>query len=913
MPTPRKSAFSSAGAESPRWPGSPRLQPPASPRVGPYTPPSSSSAAAPAINVQRATPSPRSTNTRTANANSNANANPNPTSRTDHNSNSNTSTNTSTSSKDTNSGNYSHSNSSNSNVSANTYASASAESDVDESQMPSGSRTPARGSPSTLETVREVSLSSSPSTDHGVSLDGFRDRLSSEDSTATVRGSSHLHHPTDIPMLRTRQALLAQSQANESGNESGGAGPSGSTPAERKRTMSTISTGPSPPLLSRQSSALSTKQLKGKEELSKHMTVETETVEVLQQNALLSSTGGAGAHKTLKNKQSSETIRPKREKRKATRKLPAVNPLSGEQRIGPSLVSRISATIATPQRPTKFRQRYQGSRRPASAAPLDLSSSSSSSPSQSPDNVVGQVPLAPGSPPGLPHGLPARCLRRTSSRSLCSIPELPSSRFSFFSLLTNTSTASSKADNFEAKIASAVDEANTSDSEETFVYDSNPPERDDRQRRFHSRTPSATSMVSQGGERVNLRSIYGMIDERPGMASAAKRGNKFLNTLSNNGADSYHDDENGKGSGRSTAGSARGSARHHHLGRWGRNHANNGHTSLFDSDSPFLTTASRSKLGSSSSQGARRSPAGPPSPHHHRVMHNGKRSLMQFPPSTYDLDEAAPADDERTPLIHGSVRSSRSSRSRRPNSRSHPSMRHIESQSFRQRQSCLNRFAACLVVTIMLFLGITGAIGFMFATSQPMTDIELRAIKNVLASEPELMFDLTLKAHNPNIVVVTIDQADLEIFAKSIHAGTDGEWSQFPEVPAPPDPAPGFGALDDPPYDTPDDDSAPNMKLGTINEFDSPLSFEGSFFHHGWSESTGEVRLHAPGNFTNGGSTRWGRILENEFDLIVKGVVRYTLPFSNHIKSASISGRTTVKPNSANDPSLRPNTTIPDA
>jgi hypothetical protein len=801
MPTPRKSAFSSAGAESPRWPGSPRLQPPASPRVGPYTPPSSSSAAAPAINVQRATPSPRSTNTRTANANSNANANPNPTSRTDHNSNSNTSTNTSTSSKDTNSGNYSHSNSSNSNVSANTYASASAESDVDESQMPSGSRTPARGSPSTLETVREVSLSSSPSTDHGVSLDGFRDRLSSEDSTATVRGSSHLHHPTDIPMLRTRQALLAQSQANESGNESGGAGPSGSTPAERKRTMSTISTGPSPPLLSRQSSALSTKQLKGKEELSKHMTVETETVEVLQQNALLSSTGGAGAHKTLKNKQSSETIRPKREKRKATRKLPAVNPLS----------------------------------------------------------------------------------------------------------------ASSKADNFEAKIASAVDEANTSDSEETFVYDSNPPERDDRQRRFHSRTPSATSMVSQGGERVNLRSIYGMIDERPGMASAAKRGNKFLNTLSNNGADSYHDDENGKGSGRSTAGSARGSARHHHLGRWGRNHANNGHTSLFDSDSPFLTTASRSKLGSSSSQGARRSPAGPPSPHHHRVMHNGKRSLMQFPPSTYDLDEAAPADDERTPLIHGSVRSSRSSRSRRPNSRSHPSMRHIESQSFRQRQSCLNRFAACLVVTIMLFLGITGAIGFMFATSQPMTDIELRAIKNVLASEPELMFDLTLKAHNPNIVVVTIDQADLEIFAKSIHAGTDGEWSQFPEVPAPPDPAPGFGALDDPPYDTPDDDSAPNMKLGTINEFDSPLSFEGSFFHHGWSESTGEVRLHAPGNFTNGGSTRWGRILENEFDLIVKGVVRYTLPFSNHIKSASISGRTTVKPNSANDPSLRPNTTIPDA
>jgi hypothetical protein len=253
-------------------------------------------------------------------------------------------------------------------------------------------------------------------------------------------------------------------------------------------------------------------------------------------------------------------------------------------------------------------------------------------------------------------------------------------------------------------------------------------------------------------------------------------------------------------------------------------------------------------------------------------------------------------------------------------------MRHMESQSFRQRQSCLNRFAACLVLTIMLFLVVTGAIGFMFATSQPMSDIELRAISNVVASEPELIFDLTLKAHNPNIVVVTIDQADLEIFAKSMHAGTDAGWSRYPAQPAPPDPALGgrggggdgggpgpVHALDDPPYEPPNngDDAAPNMKLGTINEFESPLSFEGSFFHHGWSLSTGEVRLHVPGNDTAGGAARWGRILENEFDLVVKGVVRYTLPFSNKIKSAAIAGRTTVKPNAANDPGLRPNVTLP--
>jgi hypothetical protein len=70
------------------------------------------------------------------------------------------------------------------------------------------------------------------------------------------------------------------------------------------------------------------------------MTVETETVEVpTQQSALLAASTAAGAgghhhhhhhHKTLKSKQSTETIRPKREKRRVARKLPAVNPMSGE-------------------------------------------------------------------------------------------------------------------------------------------------------------------------------------------------------------------------------------------------------------------------------------------------------------------------------------------------------------------------------------------------------------------------------------------------------------------------------------------------------------------------------------------------------------------------------------------------------
>jgi hypothetical protein len=99
------------------------------------------------------------------------------------------------------------------------------------------------------------------------------------------------------------------------------------------------------------------------------------------------------------------------------------------------------------------------------------------------------------------------------------------------------------------------------------------------------------------------------------------------------------------------------------------------------------------------------------------------------------------------------------------------------------------------------------------------------------------------------------------------------------------------------------------MRLGTIRRFDSPLSFEGSFFHQGVSSSTGAVRLHRPGNGTDGGSERWERILDDEFDLILKGVLKYSLPLSQRIRSVAISGRTHVKPNSANDPTPAPNGT----
>ncbi|KAL1859572.1 Vacuolar inheritance and morphology protein [Diaporthe australafricana] len=654
--------------------------------------------------------------------------------------------------------------------------SSQSDNDGDEAHLQPGMRTPARGasasnSTTALETVEEVSPLASPQ-EGGGALEKV------DDLTASEAGSQADHLEFAVHGAEKSQA---PSTNNDSSSESG------SVKGHRRRTSANV-----PPALTTRQSSASTKKSKPSEGSVQHMTVETETVTSIPQHSLAPVAVKEGPSGTLRTRPSSETIRPKKEKKRPSRKQPNIG----------------------------------------------------------------------------------------------------------------SGTASSKADIFEAKIASAVDEADSSDSEETFVYDSNPPDNNDRPRRFHSRTPSATSMISQV-DRNGLRHITTIMDNAAANAGS-KRNMKFVNTFNSSGNESAMAEDDGKGTARSAAGSARGAGRvhHHHLGRWGRN-GTNGHTSLFDNEAPFHisnTTAQRSKFSTNSNSS--RQPSGPPSPRFlnaGRIASAGKRGMHA---ASYDLDDTTGtgADDERTPLLHGSVRSSRSGRTRRGQP---VTLRSLESQTYRRNPSVLNRFASCLVLTVMLLLVVSGAIGFMFATSQPLTDVELIAIKSVVAAEQELIFDIEVKAHNPNVVVVSIDQADIEVFAKSPHAGTDSGWWHRPDDHQGSDSrwySNNGEVHSGEEFDGPVDEKAPNMRLGTIGRLDSALSFEGSFFNHGYSDSTGEVRLRAPGNGTVGGTARWERILQDEFDLIVKGVLKYSLPLSQHVRSATISGRTTIKPNAANDP-----------
>ncbi|EGE81862.1 hypothetical protein RJZ56_001589 [Blastomyces dermatitidis] len=465
-------------------------------------------------------------------------------------------------------------------------------------------------------------------------------------------------------------------------------------------------------------------------------------------------------------------------------------------------------------------------------------------------------------------------------------------------------TVSSKADIFEAKVASAVDEADSSDSAETFVYDSNPPDSHPaRQLRYHSRTPSNTSMASQA-DQYGGRSRLGLRDH----TITGKRSMKFTNagygTLDADG-----DQSSGRGSGR-TNGHIH-TTRHSHIGRHGRS----SHPSVLD-QSPFLVSQSPKSSRHNFSNGGKQA---------YRGSHNHRMGSPKKNGDTYGYDfDGEGADDERTPLV-GSVRATRSRHGRRPNS---ASLRQLEYMEQRQRR-WFSRYGFCVLLLIFLFLLIGGATTAVVGLMKPLADVHVKKIQNVLASEQEIMFGLEVLAINPNLVTLTVNDMDVNIFAKSRYVGA--EWlrhgsASHPYIIAPrmkdsrararlasavkrntvstSDGTHTTGGVDkgtDPIFEDPPEDpvgDSQTMLLGRIFHFDSPLTFDSSPWKYEPSVSIGEVRLAKPGNKTEeGGTARWERVLQHPFELIVRGVVKYQLPLTSRMRSASINSKITVVPN----------------
>lgn len=453
-------------------------------------------------------------------------------------------------------------------------------------------------------------------------------------------------------------------------------------------------------------------------------------------------------------------------------------------------------------------------------------------------------------------------------------------------------------------MASAVDEADTSDSEETFVYESNPPEsHPSRHHRYHSRTPSTTSMGSQieGRPRALLRDT--------GHSVTGKRSMKFANNAYNSAYDGEAMDQSSGGGGSRS----NGRARHYHTGRHNRH---GGHPSVVD-QSPFMLNQHPKSPRHFISNGNRRNM--------YRVTGSPKKNGDTY---GYDFDGEG-ADDERTPLV-GSVRYSRNRHGRRPNS---ANLRHME---YIEQQGCFSRYGFCAVLFVLAFLLFGGATTFFVGLSKPLVDVYVKDIQNVLASEQEIMLDLDVRATNPNLFTLSINDMDVNIFARSRFVSSDAYYrshglrpdtlprtagsrsraviaqaarhndsdsgSDSENLPSPVRFTDGVDKGTDPIFEDPSGDPS-TMLLGRIFHFDSPLTFDSSPWQHRSVKSMGEVRLPKPGNRTEeGGSERWERVLQHPFELIVRGVLKYQLPLSSHARSASISSKVKVNPDEPDDP-----------
>ncbi|CAO2653918.1 Nn.00g106510.m01.CDS01 [Neocucurbitaria sp. VM-36] len=548
----------------------------------------------------------------------------------------------------------------------------------------------------------------------------------------------------------------------------------------------------------------------------RNMTVETETVPSVAQATIGNQDRSASGRVdgSLRLKPSNETIRPKKERKPPKRKAPSIN--SGTGRL------------------QNFSYHYYISSRPGPGSRSNTTSSL-------------------GSPVSYRSYDDRRSMLTTSPPS----PEMPSS----------------KADVFEQKVASAVDEANSSDSDATFIYESNPPEQPHRSRHHHSRTPSMTSIASLADPRLAIRDSHKNPNKKSSM--------KFTNPYNNPSIDGDVLDR-GEGTMRIGSGRISGGSHHHHIGRHGQGRGALNHLVL-DSDSS-MAQSSRAR-GPSSRQASQ-----PNSPRFSSNAGNGysNGSKKHIEYSMYDMDAEHVADDERTPLIP-----TRSPRVRTPRRRNSIALRQLDRRHRRDGGWC-RRFAGCLVLSILLLVVIFSSVGLVFATTKPLTSVMVRDIQNVVASQEEIMLDLIVDAVNPNIIGVTVSDMDVIIFAKSKHVGSDAWWREHGngphdneevwqpiiDLPKTEDEAEVVAHGVDEGTD-PIDGEPRTMSLGRIFHFDSPLTFDGSFFQRHRAESIGEIRLSKPGNKTEaGGTERWEEVLQYPFELIVRGNIKYTLPLS---------------------------------
>ena len=202
-------------------------------------------------------------------------------------------------------------------------------------------------------------------------------------------------------------------------------------------------------------------------------------------------------------------------------------------------------------------------------------------------------------------------------------------------------------------------------------------------------------------------------------------------------------------------------------------------------------------------------------------------------------------------------------------------------------------FIMIIICLMLIGLMITAAL---LSTSQPLRDVKVVDIRNVLVSKQELLLDLVVEAYNPNALAITVNEVEISVFAQSPYVRDEDHPNAPPDTRDAdrveqwqkqhvrssiqdsdsscggfwPPSHPGENGSDD------DEEDSTTLLLGRVYALDSSLQFESRFFNRSVSTGSGEIRVVKPGNITDeDGVETWERVIQHSFELIIRGVMKY--------------------------------------
>jgi len=289
-----------------------------------------------------------------------------------------------------------------------------------------------------------------------------------------------------------------------------------------------------------------------------------------------------------------------------------------------------------------------------------------------------------------------------------------------------------------------------------------------------------------------------------------------------------------------------------------------------------------------------------------------------YPPPNSTVDSAS---NERLPLLPRDVNGRSSLRRKNYKSRSRlPSTKQqsqIQASYERRRRAgleagetgdgmgskCWPGLAGTAILGVTLLVLTMLTVGFVFQTSRSLEGVQIRNLTNIVVSQEELVMDVIVQAGNPNILPVLMgDTINIDIFARSDHMDDKPHShrtsrSRFTTPPF----WPPWGDEKEPTRDrsAPPKNltDGPSLLLGTIRTLEAPLSFPPTGFKRDpWTIQKGQMKLVGPATNATDGVEKWKKCITEDFELIVRGTMKYRAPIGGRDRVVAVEWRGVVDP-----------------